>query len=1026
MVPLKLNQKLLFFWLTSIIISLLIFASVFVSLNNRLNRDAIYQKIDQAFSYLRNHVDERDGLRRNVGLFSARADIVSSLSLIHKYQNPDAYQPIIFDTEKKALATELLELLKVESITVISAYDGNMRLAGYAYLDDHDQMYSGYVSYHNGSPEYFVSSAELKNYQQVKLLPYGLESVAGSEEHFTALEPHQVAMHVHVHNEKVTIGFHASVVRRLQDQSEQIVGVIFAARSGDAFAEQVSKDSNLDFIFSVDGGDWIAAEKDDQEDHRLKSLSAEKLVGGNLESWQRHNQDDYVYGVANYLLDDGRNLKFVFEVLRLNPEHVILQQAMLVVLLVNFFILFPLGFYFLKRTVLYPVKRLVGGFESLSHGQYKQLSMPSGNDELTFLTSSFNSMVRAIKARENELQKMLLAVEQSPVSMIVTDLNGDIEYVNSAFTEITGYDFYEVLGKNMRMLQGGEVEKGIYQQPWNCIIKGEQWHGVLRNRKKNGDLLWESITIIPIKAAGGNIINYLAIGEDITRRRQAEERLHLKSAALEAAADGVMITDLKGTIEWVNPAHESITGYAFAEVVGQNTSMLKSGFYDSAFYAQLWATINSGKTWYGEIYNKHKNGSIYLEQESITPVLDESGSVMHFVAIKRDITAQRQQEQQLRRSQKMDALGKLTGGIAHDYNNMLGIILGYSDLLKTFLADQPKLQKYADEIQRAGERGARLTRKLLSFSRHESTEADVLDLNALLEGERHMLETTLTARIKLKHDLSEDLWLVWLDSSDLVDAIINLSINAMHAIEGNGELVIQTWNQHLDIAEAKLLDLDQGDYVLLSITDTGEGMDEATKEKIFDPFFSSKGDKGTGLGLSQVYGFVERSGGTIKVHSELHHGTCFTLYFPRQQETDDHPHVDSNHPMNNTMGSETILLVDDELSLLTMADDRLRQQGYKVFIAQGARQALELLEHEKIDLLLSDVIMPEMNGYQLAAIVTKKYPAVKIQMISGFNDDRHLDIADERLYKNQLHKPCNAPTMLKRIRLLLDESSTES
>ena len=952
MVPLKLNQKLLFFWLTSIIISLMIFASVFVSLNDRLNRDAVYQKLDQAFSFLRNHVDERDGLRRNIGLFTARADIVSSLSLIHKYQNPDDYQPIIFDTEKKTLATELLELLKVEKITVISAYDGDMRLAGYAYLDDHGQMFNGYVSYHNGSPEYFVSEADLQNYQAVNLLPYGLEPVVGSKQHFSSLEPHQIAMHVHVHNEKVTIGFHASVVRRLQDQSEQIVGVIFAARSGDAFAQQVAKDSNLDFIFSVDGGDWIAAEKDDQEDHRLKLLSAEKLVGGNLESWQRHNQDDYVYGVANYMLDVGRNLKFVFEVLRLNPEHVILQQAMLVVLLVNFFILFPLGFYFLKRTVLYPVKRLVGGFESLSHGQYKQLSMPSGNDELTFLTSSFNSMVRAIKARENELQKMLLAVEQSPVSMIVTDLNGDIEYVNSAFTEITGYDFYEVLGKNMRMLQGGEVEKGIYQQPWNCIIKGEQWHGVLRNRKKNGDLLWESITIIPIKVAGGNIINYLAIGEDITRRRQAEERLHLKSAALEAAADGVMITDLKGTIEWVNPAHESITGYAFAEVVGQNTNMLKSGFYDSAFYAQLWATINSGKTWYGEIYNKHKNGSIYLEQESITPVLDESGSVMHFVAIKRDITEQRQQEQQLRRSQKMDALGKLTGGIAHDYNNMLGIILGYSDLLKTFLADQPKLEKYADEIQRAGERGARLTRKLLSFSRHESTEADVLDLNALLEGERHMLETTLTARIKLKLDLSEDLWLVWLDSSDLVDAIINLSINAMHAIEGNGELVIQTWNQHLDIAEAKLLDLDQGDYVLLSITDTGEGMDEATKEKIFDPFFSSKGDKGTGLGLSQVYGFVERCGGTIKVHSELHHGTCFTLYFPRQQETDDHPHVDNNHPMNNTMGSETILLVDDELSLLTMADDRLRQQGYKVFTAQSAMQALEISEHEAVDLFI--------------------------------------------------------------------------
>ncbi len=1025
MVSLKLNQKLLFFWLTSIIISLLIFASVFVSLNNRLNRDAIYQKIDQAFSGLRDQLDERDGLRRKVGLFTARSDIVSSLSLIHKYQNPDDYQPIIFDTEKKTLASELLELLKVENITVVSAYDGNMRLASYAYLDENNQIYSGYVSYHNGSPEYFVSAAELKKYQPVNMLPYGLDSVVGNKEHFYSLEPHKDALHVHVNNKIVTIGFHASVIRQLQDQSEQMVGAIFAARSGDAFVEQVIQDSNLNFTFSVDGGDWVAAKNDEQADHRLKSLSSENLVDGNLESWKWVNQDGYVYGIAGYLLDDRRILKFVFEVLRLNPEHVILQQAMLVVLLVNVFILFPLGFYFLKRTVIHPVNRLVEGFESLSHGRYKQLPMPSGKDELSFLTNSFNSMVRAIKARENELQKMLLAVEQSPVSMIVTDLNCDIEYVNAAFTDITGYDFYEVLGKNMRMLQGGEVDVGIYQQSWDCITKGEQWHGVLRNRKKNGDLIWESITIIPIKAAGGNVINYLAISEDITRSRQAEERLHLKSAALEAAADGVMITDYKGTIEWVNPAHETITGYDFAELVGQNTSILKSGIYDSEFYAQLWVTINSGETWYGEIYNKRKDGSTYLEQESITPVLDEYGNVMHFVAIKRDITEHRQQEQQLRRSQKMDALGKLTGGIAHDYNNMLGIILGYSDLLKTFLDDQPKLAKYAGEIHRAGERGARLTSKLLSFSRHESTEANVLDLNALLNGERHMLETTLTARIKLKLELSKDLWLTWLDAGDLTDAVVNLSINAMHAIEGNGELVIKTRNQQLDITEAKLLDLEQGDYVLLSITDTGEGMDEATKERIFDPFFSSKGDKGTGLGLSQVYGFVERSGGTIKVHSELHHGACFTLYFPRQQEADERPHVEIKHPLSNVMGNETILLVDDELALLAMTKDRLRQQGYKVFTAQSASQALEILKREPVDLLLSDVIMPEMNGYQLAAILREKYPMVIIQMISGFSDSHHLELIDEQLYKHQLHKPCDAPTMLKRIRFLLDENSAE-
>ena len=388
-----------------------------------------------------------------------------------------------------------------------------------------------------------------------------------------------------------------------------------------------------------------------------------------------------------------------------------------------------------------------------------------------------------------------------------------------------------------------------------------------------------------------------------------------------------------------------------------------------------------------------------------------------------DISIQKQAESKLRHSQKMDALGELTGGIAHDYNNMLGIVLGYAELLKGKLTKQPKLAKYAHEIHHAGERGVKLTKKLLAFSRRQSGDARKLNLNMLLRDQQHMLEKTLTARINVTLNLAEDLWPVWLDSGDLEDAIVNMSINSMHAMKMGGRLTLQTCNEAVNKMDAKLLQLDVGNFVVLSITDTGCGMDDKTKEKIFDPFFSTKGEQGTGLGLSQVYGFIERCGGAIKVYSKLEQGTRITLYLPRYYDSigEDSPtETNQETPFEDRLGAEeSILVVDDEPALRNLAFEILDQQNYHVIYAESAKQALQILENEPIDLLLSDVIMPEMDGYQLAAIVHRKYPAVKILLTSGFSDNRELDIVDENLQRNMLHKPYNAQTLLQRIGRLL-------
>jgi len=385
----------------------------------------------------------------------------------------------------------------------------------------------------------------------------------------------------------------------------------------------------------------------------------------------------------------------------------------------------------------------------------------------------------------------------------------------------------------------------------------------------------------------------------------------------------------------------------------------------------------------------------------------------------------RQAKEIVNRTQKMDALGKLTGGIAHDYNNMLAVIQGYSDLLKIALSEQPKLAKYAHEIHHASERGAKLTKKLLSFSRKKSSNVERININTLLLDQQHMLEKTLTARIKLVLDLQDNLWPVYLDSSELEDTVINMSINAMHAIEGNGSLTLKTSNEHIKTMDAESLGLKPGDYVLLNITDTGCGMDEVTKTRIFEPFYTTKAEKGTGLGMSQVYGFMERCEGVIKLYSEVGHGSQFVLYFPRCSKNDrDTESTEKNHSIANS-GNETILVVDDEPALLDLTSEILSAQGYRVMGAQSGEEALDILAAESIDLMLSDIIMPDMNGYYLAGIAQKKYPDLKIQLASGFADERHKDMVDDALSKNMLHKPFNSGTLLQKIRSLLDDEKVQ-
>ena len=513
--------------------------------------------------------------------------------------------------------------------------------------------------------------------------------------------------------------------------------------------------------------------------------------------------------------------------------------------------------------------------------------------------------------------------------------------------------------------------------------------------------------------------NYSELNKTRDNLSQQETRLR---TILDNMIDGVITINETGEILSFNKSAEHIFQYTAQEVIGQPVNLLIADHDAKHHNKYIQKYLKTGKTSVigegREVTAKRKNNETFPLHLAVTELPYTIYNKKCFIGTCKDITKSKQQEEQLRRSQKMEALGKLTGGIAHDYNNMLGVILGYTELLTDELRSQPAIMGFINEIQRAAERGVKLTSKLLSFSRQKQSNSERVEINSILLHEQHMLEKTLTVRIKLVLELEDELWPIRVDSGDLEDCILNLCINAMHAMEDKGQLTIKTQNYTAQQSDS-WLKIKTGDYVILSIIDTGYGMDEETIEKIFDPFYSTKGEQGTGLGLSQVYGFIERSNATIKVYSEPGHGTRFSIYFPRLLKNIDLGDSEKIKQDIKYEGNETILTVDDEPALLNLSASILEQQGYKVLKAENALQALKVLESESVDLILSDIIMPEMDGYQLAEIVQEKYPEIKIQLTSGFSDDRHLIMLDQNLHHNLIHKPYNSNTLLKKIRELL-------
>ena len=533
-----------------------------------------------------------------------------------------------------------------------------------------------------------------------------------------------------------------------------------------------------------------------------------------------------------------------------------------------------------------------------------------------------------------------------------------------------------------------------------------------------------SATVLLTRVEWEGHIKLQATVRDITEQKRAEAAIQRLAQAVEQAAESIVITDLAGTILYINPAFERVSGYTQAEALGQNPRLLKSGKQDAEFYRAMWATLTRGEVWRGHFSNKRKDGTLFDEEAVISPVRDGQGTVVNYVAVKRDVTYERQMEQQFHQAQKMEVIGQLAGGVAHDFNNILTAINGFADLTLARLVPGEPPFRYVEEIHKGADRAAALTRQLLAFSRKQLMQPRLIDLNDVLANVEKMLRRLIGDDVELRIQPAAHLGAVRADAGQIEQVLMNLAVNARDAMPRGGTLLLQTANVTLDADySSRHPEVVPGEYVMLALTDNGDGMTDEIKAHVFEPFFTTKPQgKGTGLGLATCFGIVKQHDGHIVVHSQADHGTTVKVYLPHQPTAaKTSPPAVGNSDMPR--GTETLLLVEDEPAVREIAALVLSEQGYTVLGATDGCAALEVARQRNghgIHLLVTDVVMPRMGGKELADRLTGDHPDLKVLFASGYTADalgEHGMLEEGLAF---LPKPYTAAALACKVREVLD------
>jgi hypothetical protein len=809
----------------------------------------------------------------------------------------------------------------------------------------------------------------------------------------------------------------------------------------------------------------------------------------------------------------------------------------------------------IDRLILKRLRDFSGHVREIAERGDSAVRLPeTGSGALTELARSMNLAFERLRAATQALQdseQRYRAMVEDQAEFMVRMLNdGTIVASNGAFCrhlglskeQVMGMSFYDVLPESDQA-----VARRARGELTGTTPVAEVEH---RGRRGDGTICWQHWTLHAIVDENGGVLEVQCIGRDVTEAHEVHERLHQQSSALAASAHAIVIADSEGNVNWANPAFTRLTGYPLDEVLGRNLSLLRSGKHPAEFYERIREVILQGKTWRGEVISRRKDGTLYHESQTITPVRDHEGRFEHFIAIKEDITdrvrgreslqeseekyrllfennpqpmyvydpeslrflavnqsavehygwtrdeflamtvkdirpetdvprliedmarapegvhraglwrhhrkdgalidveltehsipfggqraklvlvndvtERRGLEERLRQAQKMEAIGRMAGGVAHDFNNLLMVISGYGELLANSMGTDDPRRENADQILRAATRAGNLTRQLLAFSRRQVAKPRVMLLNRVINGMEPLLRRLIGEDVSLVVGLDYDLGHMRADPSQIEQVVMNLAANARDAMPEGGRLTIRTENADLTADRARHCGLTAGYYVCLLVSDTGTGMDAKTRAHLFEPFFTTKAKgKGTGLGLSVVYGIVEQSGGAICVESEKGKGTTFTMYFPR---------VDA--PIEETMslsianvaeqGRGTVLVVEDEAGVRELVAALLRSKGYQVMEAGNGREALEVAGAHVgiIDLLLTDVVMPEMNGNDLSEKLLTVRPDTKVIYMSGYAPQtlfRRNGLNPDAIF---LQKPFQPQVLVQKVQEVLKASTT--
>jgi two-component system, cell cycle sensor histidine kinase and response regulator CckA len=624
-------------------------------------------------------------------------------------------------------------------------------------------------------------------------------------------------------------------------------------------------------------------------------------------------------------------------------------------------------------------------------------------------------------------------VEQLPAGVFRKDPEGRFVFVSPEFCRLKGMKAEEFLGKTPQEVAASEVAK---QDAAGRAIKyaavGADHHRLIMQTGKPVELVEEythadgkkqfvKAMKLPVLDPDGKVIGTQGILFDITELKRAEESHARLATAVQHAAETIVITDPSGAILYVNPAFEKTAGYTREEVIGQNPRVLKSGKHDAEFYRRMWAALTAGQVWSGHLINKRKDGTLYDEDTSISPVLDAAGKIVNYVAVKHDVTEQKKLQAQMLRTQRLESVGRLASGIAHDLNNILAPMLMSPPLLREAIHD-PFARQMVDLIEAGAIRGAGIIKQLLTFGRGMEGERVPVQIRALVKDMCNIIAETFPKNITTRRESPQDIWLVSADATQLHQVLMNLCINARDAMPEGGKLTIKLENCELDESFAQATPgASPGRYVCLSVTDTGQGIAPEHLDKIYDPFFTTKeAGKGTGLGLSTVLGIVQSHGGFIQVRSELGRGTQFKAYLPVSDEAEAEPADQAKQLLPQGHG-ELVLVVDDEQSVRQVTRQILERNGYRTIeAANGAEGMTQYVAHQQdVRVVVTDLAMPTMDGATLIRALRRLNPQVRVIAVSGHQSQSDLPADLEVPEEARLSKPFGGAVLLKALKRVL-------